>query len=47
MYALRIEADYRDQSLSDPQAVEKQLSRARDFEVGVAQQNRQSPPPAL
>jgi len=47
MYTLRIEADYRDRPLSDPQAVEKQLSRARDFEVGVAQQNGQPPPPAL
>ena len=47
MYSFRIDSDYKDRPLSDPQAVEKQLSRARDFEVCVAQQNRQTPPPAL
>jgi hypothetical protein len=47
MYSLRIDSDYIARPLSDPQAVEKQLDRARDFEVRVAQQNRQPPPTAL
>ena len=47
MYSLRIDSDYKDRPLSDPQAVEKQLSRARTFEVRVAQQNGQTPPTAL
>ena len=47
MYAFRIDSDYRDRPLSDPQAVEKQLSRARDFEARVAQQTNQTPPTAL
>jgi hypothetical protein len=47
MHSLRIDSDYRAGPLSDAQAVEKQLSRARDFEVLVAQQNGQTPPTAL
>jgi hypothetical protein len=47
IYAFRIESDYKDRPISDPQAVEKQLKRARDFEVTVSQQNKQSPPPPL
>jgi len=47
MYSLRIDADYKAPPLSDAQAVEKQLSRAREFEVLVAQQNGQTPPTAL
>ena len=47
MYSFRIDSDYYARPLSDPQAVEKQLGRARDFEVCVARQNNQTPPPAL
>jgi hypothetical protein len=47
MYALRIDADYKDQPLSDPQAVRKQLTRALDFERVVAQRTGQTPPADL
>ena len=47
MYSLRIDSDYKARPLSDPQAVEKQLNRARDFEVRAARQNGQPPPTAL
>jgi hypothetical protein len=47
MYSLRIDSDYKAQPISDPQAVEKQLERARVFEVLVAQQDGQTPPTAL
>jgi hypothetical protein len=47
MHSLRIDSDYRACPLSDAQAVQKQLRRARDFEVRVAQQNGQTPPSAL
>src|SRR3989442_11919046 len=47
MHSLRIDSDYRVRPLSDRQAVEKQLIRARDFEIGVAQQKGQTPPSAL
>lgn len=47
MYSLRIESDYKDHPLSDPQAVSKQLQRARDFEIVVARSNGQTPPPGF
>jgi hypothetical protein len=47
MHSLRIDSDYIARPLSDAQAVQKQLGRARDFEVRVAQQNGQTPPTAL
>jgi hypothetical protein len=47
MYSLRIDSDYIAHPISDPQAVKKQLERAREFEVLVAQQNCQTPPTAL
>ena len=47
MHALRIDSDYKTSPISDPQAVPKQLRRARDFEVRVARQNGQAPPKAL
>jgi hypothetical protein len=47
MHSLRIDSDYKAQPISDPQAVKKQLERAREFEVLVAQQNGYVPPRAL
>jgi hypothetical protein len=47
MYSLRIASDYTINRLSDPQAVPKQPTRARQFEVRVAQQNGQTPPSSL
>jgi hypothetical protein len=47
MHSLRIDADYKAPRLSDAHAVEKQLKRARDFEVRVAQQSGKTPPTAL
>lgn len=47
MYSLRIDSDYKARPLREPQAVQRQLDRARDFEVLVAQKTGQIPPTAL
>ena len=47
MKSLRIAADYDDSVPNLAREVEKQLTRAREFEALVAKSNGQSPPPSL
>jgi hypothetical protein len=47
MHSLRIEADYGDRVTNLASEVRKQLSRAQNFEVLVAQRNGTTPPPPL
>jgi hypothetical protein len=48
MHALRVDADYKETSISNlADEVRKQLARAQTFERLVAQSNGQAPPPAL